>query len=188
MTHLASMRRKLQSLLSMKCTGRCIIMSFFWQEHYHVILLAGASFLMLSLRNVQDTVQVPLQVLGKMTLSAIGILEIALKYWMANDCAIDPRHRCDPRWLPTLKRMILATIYQPSMLPKHLVQCTSPTGSSDMLSRPESTQSQCGVYAALASRQGIFHLRVSILTTTWSLMLLKSESSSAQHPVELLHL
>jgi len=55
-------------------------MSFFWQEHYHVILLAGASFLMLSLRNVQDTVQVPLQVLGKMTLSAIGILEIALKY------------------------------------------------------------------------------------------------------------
>jgi len=136
-----------------------------WVVHFLFSLLEGAFLLMRRLGQVPDTLQVPSQAFPQMNLSAFRKLESPPKYQVASHHAIFQKHCCDPRCLPTLTRNMLATIYEPSMLQKHPVECTSPPGSSDVLALPQFTRDQYGVHSPSVSGQVVCHWPVSMVTT-----------------------
>jgi hypothetical protein len=92
-----------------------------WRVYYFQAR-AEAPRLMLRLCQVSVTPQFSSQALAKMSLSAIGQSENALKYQVAIHRTIDLKHHSDHWCLPIPMTTMLATIYEPPMHLKHSVK------------------------------------------------------------------
>jgi len=88
----------------------------------------------------------------------------------------------------TLMINLLASIYEPSMLLYHLVLCTIPPVSSDLLALPQWTSEQQGMESCSVFNKVVCNWQSSFLMTFFSPSTWQSMLASQPCPPRLLHL
>jgi len=120
---------------------------------YYFQLHAEAPNLRLCLCQDPNTQQVWWKAFTSMCQSAIGKLEIPLKYQVVIYYTNVLKHHFDPRCLPIPISSIPATIHVPSMLLEKTVKCISPQGSLDGIALSQSISDQKVVHSPSVSEQ-----------------------------------
>jgi len=115
---------------------------------------------------VRDTLQVCWQALAEMSLSAIWNWENPPINRVAIHPTIVQNRPCYHRCLPTLMKLMLATINKLCMRLKDPVKYNSPPWSAIFLTLPQPTRDQWGVHSPSVSKSVVTHWLVSILTTS----------------------
>jgi len=157
-----------------------------WEVQCHFSHKEEASLLAHRLREDLDHLQVHWQQLQETSVPAIRRSQYPPKSWKMMHHAILQKCHNNPQGFPISTKHMLATHYEPSMLLKYPMKCTSSAGSSDILALCQSTQDQWGVHSPLVSGRLVFHWNVLIWTTALSLKALQSVLFSVPCSVELL--